>query len=147
MGKSQIMQKNSDCLKGMRCPDCGQTTSFNIGIEIICTVTDDGAEDQHGDRYWDNKSFIACTDYDDLGCDWQGKVADTYEQFTGSFRIEIHTHGDSALLWRTGAVLYPCVTQARVAGKSHFERHTSIDQYRIIDSNRKVRFSSAPDVT
>jgi hypothetical protein len=46
---------NTNCLEGIRCPDCGNEESFRIAAKTIVTVTDDGIED-HGDMEWDDDS-------------------------------------------------------------------------------------------
>ncbi len=53
---------NENCLRGMRCPHCGSEGPFNIAIDAVYIVTDDGVEDQISEMDWDNASYCACRD-------------------------------------------------------------------------------------
>lgn len=57
------MSENTNCLKGIRCPKCGQTDKFEIAIRAMAIVTDDGAE-VHGDMEWDDDSTCICVECD-----------------------------------------------------------------------------------
>jgi hypothetical protein len=50
---------NTNCLKNIKCPSCGNEESFRIAAKTIFTVTDDGTED-HGDIEWDDDSYAEC---------------------------------------------------------------------------------------
>lgn len=50
---------NTNCLEGIKCPDCGNEESFRIAARTIATVTDDGTED-YGDMEWDDDSYAEC---------------------------------------------------------------------------------------
>jgi hypothetical protein len=50
---------NTNCLKGIRCPKCGQEEHFRIAAIIQCLVTDDGS-DPVGDHEWDEDSPASC---------------------------------------------------------------------------------------
>lgn len=64
---------NENCLKGIKCPNCGQEDQFRIGVQTIVIMTDDGSEDDKmgGDQEWDDDSYIECVD-----CHTNGKVGD-----------------------------------------------------------------------
>jgi len=68
---------NSNCLSGIRCPDCGQSDEFAILVTHEVLFTDDGTDfyDKRIDRdiSWDSESYIRC-----LGCEHEGTV----EEFT-----------------------------------------------------------------
>ena len=59
---------NSNCLEGVRCPQCGQEKRFLITATITCDVTDDGSE-PIGDHYWDGDSFTRCPE-----CEHEGRL-------------------------------------------------------------------------
>lgn len=50
---------NTNCLDGMRCPQCGATEPFRIAVTTWYRVFDDGL-DNHGDVEWDDASFCTC---------------------------------------------------------------------------------------
>lgn len=52
---------NTNCLEGIKCPDCGNEDTFLIAGKSMFTVTDDGTED-HGDVEWDEDSYAECTE-------------------------------------------------------------------------------------
>ncbi len=54
-----MTEENTNCLRGFKCPSCGQTEAFNIQIKTICRVTDDGTETL-GDCEWDDSNFCGC---------------------------------------------------------------------------------------
>ena len=59
---------NSNCLEGIRCPECGSEEPFNISAQAVFRVCDDGTE-SYGDVEWDDNSAIMC-----LECWHRGKV-------------------------------------------------------------------------
>lgn len=59
---------NTNCLEGIRCPECGQEDQFKITALITCEVTDDGSEPV-GDHDWDDESNTHCP-----GCGFAGKL-------------------------------------------------------------------------
>jgi hypothetical protein len=62
---------NTNCLQGIRCPQCKHENGFYIDASINAYVTDNGAEPAEStDYYWDENSSITCSE-----CDHQGKVA------------------------------------------------------------------------
>jgi Zn ribbon nucleic-acid-binding protein len=63
--------KNTNCLRGMKCPECGQEDSLKIQATCIFTVTDDGTEDEGYGHDWKNTSYCECPD-----CGHHGTVAD-----------------------------------------------------------------------
>ena len=64
---------NTNCLQGMKCPECGALEPFKIAISTIATVYDDGTE-EFGDTEWDDDSYCECG-----SCSHSGIV----EQFRG----------------------------------------------------------------
>ena len=61
---------NSNCLQNIKCPKCGNETSFRIEASIICTVTDDGSEATGDHHHWDENSYACCP-----LCETEGKLA------------------------------------------------------------------------
>ena len=59
---------NTNCLEGMKCPECCWDESFMIAATTMAEVTDQGVEDYEG-MEWDNDSYAECPN-----CDWSGKV-------------------------------------------------------------------------
>lgn len=62
---------NTNCLAGMKCPECGNEESLRIETKITVDVTDDGAEPIDGDYEWDEDSPAHCPE-----CGESGVVAD-----------------------------------------------------------------------
>ena len=62
---------NTNCLAGMRCPECGQEDSLMIEATRLFTVTDDGTEDGGNGLEWDDTNYCECPD-----CGDHGTVAD-----------------------------------------------------------------------
>lgn len=50
---------NTNCLEGLRCPQCGNNAKLVIAGNSFFEVTDDGTE-SHGDVEWDNNSATRC---------------------------------------------------------------------------------------
>jgi hypothetical protein len=59
---------NNNCLRGIKCPRCGQEDRFRITAIITCIVTDDGS-DPVGDHYWDDDSSTSCPE-----CEFHGSL-------------------------------------------------------------------------
>lgn len=53
---------NSNCLAGMRCPDCGSEGPFEIAVKALARMTDDGCETVE-DIEWTDASPVEC-----VGC-------------------------------------------------------------------------------
>jgi hypothetical protein len=55
---------NTNCLAGIKCPECGYEDRFFICAPITADVTDDGSEiaKNRGDFEWDSDSRIECHD-------------------------------------------------------------------------------------
>lgn len=53
---------NTNCLKGVRCPSCGQEDAFQITARVSVLVTDDGTEDSGGDYERDHDAPTRCID-------------------------------------------------------------------------------------
>ncbi|MGC4089430.1 MAG: hypothetical protein QM756_16385 [Polyangiaceae bacterium] len=58
---------NTNCLRGVRCPECGNAETFYIEIPLVATVTDEGVQDVSGEHYWDEGSFARCAECDEGG--------------------------------------------------------------------------------
>lgn len=50
---------NTNCLEGIRCPQCGNEERFRIAATSLFTVTDDGTDD-YADVHWDDSSYADC---------------------------------------------------------------------------------------
>ncbi len=61
---------NTNCLEDVRCPACGNEDTFRFAVITMATVTDDGAEVEHGDMEWDQNSYAEC-----VNCKEHGKLA------------------------------------------------------------------------
>lgn len=59
---------NTNCLEGIRCPECGQEDRLTITALITCVVTDNGSEPV-GDHEWDDDSSTHCPE-----CGFDGKL-------------------------------------------------------------------------
>lgn len=64
--------KNTNCLEGLRCPQCKQEGALQIEGTALFLVSDDGT-DAHSDIEWGNKSFARCP-----ACDHKGKLGEFY---------------------------------------------------------------------
>lgn len=64
---------NENCLAGMRCPKCAQTTRFRIVGTCWSMVYDDGVDETY-EHEWDEDSVCACPD-----CGHIAKVKDFYD--------------------------------------------------------------------
>ena len=53
---------NENCLQDVKCPACGNEDTLRIEVITMATVTDEGAEVEHGDMEWDAASFTECVD-------------------------------------------------------------------------------------
>ena len=58
---------NENCLKGIRCPKCGQEDMFYIVGTATFELTDDGAS-EFQNLEWDDESMVRCPQ-----CNWWGK--------------------------------------------------------------------------
>jgi len=67
-GKKESVPANTNCLEGIRCPECGQTDRFEIVGTAVFDVTDDGTDNFHNVE-WDNESSTCCPD-----CGHRGKL-------------------------------------------------------------------------
>lgn len=64
------MSKNTNCLAGMKCPQCGSLEPFRIETTTVMAWTDEG-EGEYASPEWTDDSYCEC-----LECDYQGSVAD-----------------------------------------------------------------------
>jgi|WetSurMetagenome_2_1015567.scaffolds.fasta_scaffold414652_3 hypothetical protein len=51
---------NENCLKGFKCPECGQEDEFNIQVTVMATMVDQGTTDYFGDVEFSGDSHCAC---------------------------------------------------------------------------------------
>ncbi len=65
---------NTNCLDGLRCPECGSFGPFKITTRCVAVVYDDGIDETH-DHEWDSNSPILCDE-----CDHAGDVGDFTER-------------------------------------------------------------------
>lgn len=63
---------NTNCLRGIQCPECGSLGPFIITVETNVVMHDDGWSETTGDRDdWGAHSLIRCD-----SCDHPGVVAE-----------------------------------------------------------------------
>jgi hypothetical protein len=67
---------NTNCLAGIRCPECGSEGPFIIEVTQQVVMSDDGSED-YCPLHWDEESYMQCVE-----CDFDGTAADFKEQET-----------------------------------------------------------------
>lgn len=70
MNSTATTNPNTNCLEGMRCPNCGSYGPFRIAASIFVIVTDDGTEDEGGGYEWEDTSACICG-----ACDHPGTIA------------------------------------------------------------------------
>ena len=59
---------NENCLKGIKCPKCGNEDRLFIVATILADVTDDGADiAKHSSVEWDCNSHARCPDCGESG--------------------------------------------------------------------------------
>lgn len=88
---------NENCLEGIRCPVCGNNSSFKIEARVTCAVTDDGSVVEDGDHEWDDDSSCVCSN-----CGESGTVSDfDFSGVNGVVLVldngvlkEVHTNSD-----------------------------------------------------
>ena len=61
---------NTNCLKGMQCPECKSVGPFRIECTSLFTMYDDGTED-YEDVLYDGESYCHCP-----LCEHDGKIHD-----------------------------------------------------------------------
>lgn len=57
---------NENCLKGIRCPECGQEDVFKILGTAVFVVTDEGT-DEFYEAEWDDTSTTRCPECNFVG--------------------------------------------------------------------------------
>lgn len=65
---------NTNCLEGIRCPECGSLGPFLITCECVAVVHDDGIDETHNHE-WGANSPIVCQE-----CNHVGDVGDFRER-------------------------------------------------------------------
>jgi hypothetical protein len=58
---------------GIACPKCKSDEHIEIECSIMVRLTQDGTDDEGGDRIWDETSYTRCDN-----CSHQGKLARFY---------------------------------------------------------------------
>lgn len=58
---ARTRKKNTNCLEGIRCPNCGSLGPFLVISECLAIVADDGVE-QTSDHDWSYSKVCACQD-------------------------------------------------------------------------------------
>ena len=58
---------NTNCLEGMRCPQCGSYGPFSIDATVTVTVTDEGTDDDGCDYEWHAASRCFCNECRHVG--------------------------------------------------------------------------------
>ena len=51
---------NSNCLEGLRCPECGSEEPLKIEVKVMATVYDSGVDETSGDTEWNETSYCEC---------------------------------------------------------------------------------------
>jgi hypothetical protein len=64
----EFFKKNTNCLEGMKCPQCGSYYPFAIKATSVFLVYDSGTE-SYSNVEWDDESRCVCD-----RCDFTGKV-------------------------------------------------------------------------
>lgn len=54
------MSKNTNCLQGVRCPNCQQEDVFHIEAVALVEVRDNGTEDLQTNYEWEDDAFCKC---------------------------------------------------------------------------------------
>ena len=63
---------NTNGLEGMRCPKCGSNEPFEIAVEVVVKMFDEGSDPgEDGDQEWNEDSYCSC-----CACHFTGKVKD-----------------------------------------------------------------------
>lgn len=62
---------NTNCLEGFACPQCGSEGPFNISVNTMVQMFDDGSEDVPSDQEFGGDALCVC-----VNCDKEGRVVD-----------------------------------------------------------------------
>lgn len=52
--------ENTNCLQGMKCPECGSLEPFDIVATTVVSMWDEGSEDAKGFE-WGDTNYCTCT--------------------------------------------------------------------------------------
>ena len=74
---------NTNCLIGIKCPDCGSEGPFIIEVRTQVLMTDDGSEDCDSDHHWDSLSYMRCYE-----CDRDGQASEFFTPEQGESEIQ-----------------------------------------------------------
>ena len=61
---------NSNCMRGLECPECGESEMVRVQVNTLMELFDNG----HGDYFdceWDEGSYMECS-----SCDYNGTAKD-----------------------------------------------------------------------
>lgn len=61
---------NTECLKNMRCPDCGQEDEFIVDVQTRVRLFDEGTDEIAGDVVWNEDSRVECPGCGQTDCGW-----------------------------------------------------------------------------
>lgn len=75
MKSYHMTNPNKNCLKGMRCPECGSYGPFLIEAKVTILIYDDGTEDDGTDTEWEDDSYCHCPE-----CNHAGDVKEFTEE-------------------------------------------------------------------
>ena len=62
---------NTNCLEGVRCPECGSEGPFIVEVRQQVRMYDEGTEEVEGDIHWDDGAYMRCE-----ACDFDGTAVD-----------------------------------------------------------------------
>lgn len=142
MSLEAIRPNNDNCLEGMHCPSCGQSTEFNVMARQLMTLSDDGCENEFsGDIDWDDDSFASCNE-----CSWHGTMADLKDEQGGVVKFEVLTNmvGGYENCWTDGegeAVTYADREDAEQAIRDYIiDRIEAVERGDVLDSPDRSEF-------
>jgi hypothetical protein len=58
---------NTNCLKGIQCPECGSEGPFVIEVSTTVLMSDDGWDENVSDTIWEDDSYCRCDNCDRVG--------------------------------------------------------------------------------
>lgn len=105
---------NENCLKGVKCPKCGQDEKFGIAMDIVHEVTDDGVGDHIGEMDWADDSYCECREcwFSGKFKDFREKGADGEMEYT---RVEDKSIDDAWGVFKDGELIAVVDTETMAA--------------------------------
>jgi len=94
--------KNTNCLEGVRCPECGAEHEFRIKAEVLVLVRDNGTQDDGAGYEWDNNSYARCTECQHEATFREFSINQYDPSASAANRYQIDGKGatTSCLIWR-----------------------------------------------